>query len=140
MTLKTLLCAIAEGGAADARGNLTAIGIEPGKWIVSKGSQLTPTIVIVAEDDLDAPLLFRGEPLSFTVSATGPDGDTLFFAQQTASVQEKVDPALPHRINLIAQVPLTPSATGVHAITAAVRAREEVTEWNRNLLIEVVDG
>lgn len=122
MSLIVDFAAIAEGAATDARGILTLVAVNPNALIADQlPAQLSPILLVVAMDDDPAnPVIVAGRTLTGRVEAAGPDNETLFVAQMRQGIVPSSIPAIPPRVQVVAQVPFTATKTGEYRLSAHI--------------------
>lgn len=138
MSLKTILCATAEGAVADARGRATLVGVEPQIWGVPQlGATITPFFVIIAQDDPESPILRPGEAMHMEVTATAPDGETVYVHKQDVPAPPKADPTVPHRLQFFIQVTLQASLEGEYRLRVDFSAGDEEYTWDGSVPVRL---
>jgi hypothetical protein len=127
MSLVIDFAAIAEGAAADARGILTLVAVNPNALIADQlPAQFSPILVVVATDDEPAnPVIVAGRTLTGRIEAAGPDDETLFVAQMRQGIVPSNVPAIPQRVQIVAQVPFTATKTGEYCLSAHITVVDE---------------
>lgn len=119
--------AIAEGAASDARGILTLVAVNPYALIADQlPAQFSPILVVIAVDDESAnPVIVAGRTLTGRIEAVGPDNETLFVAQTRQGIVPSAVPAIPPRIQVVAQVPFTATKTGEYRLSVHITVVDE---------------
>jgi hypothetical protein len=127
MSLEIDLATLAEGVAADARGNLTLVAVNPNVLGAEHlPAQFAPIlVVIVADDDLTDPIIVAGRSFAGRIEAVGPDGEVLFVLQVRQGVLPPAIPSVPPRLQVVAQVPFTATKTGDYRISAHIAVMDE---------------
>lgn len=122
MSLIVDLAVLAEGAAADSRGSMTLVGVNPNVLLAETFPvQFSPILLVTLKDDQEAGTLTPGRLVAATVKATGPDGEVIFIAPAIRQVITPSPlPALPPKINVLAQVPFTASKNGTYTISARI--------------------
>jgi hypothetical protein len=125
MSLVVDLAVLAEGAATDSRGNFTLVAANPHLLIAEElPVQFNLVFLAVVDDDEDdtAPpqILTPGAVVTAKVEVTGPDSETLFFAQLRQVVVPSPYPAMRPRFQIVAQVPFTASKTGRYRVSARI--------------------
>jgi hypothetical protein len=116
------LAVLTEGIAADARGSITLVGVNPNVLLAETFPlQFSPFLFLTLKDEEEAGTLSPGRVVAATVRATAPDGEVIFVAPAIRQVIAPAPfPALHPRVNVIAQVPFTASKNGTYLISARV--------------------
>jgi hypothetical protein len=114
------LAVLAEGAAADSRGSITLVGVNPNVLLAETFPvQFSPILLVTLKDDEEAGTFRPGRVVAATVKATGPDGEVIFIAPAIRQVITPSPlPALSPKINVIAQVPFTASKSGTYTVSA----------------------
>ncbi|MBV9764111.1 MAG: hypothetical protein JOZ48_04625 [Acidobacteriaceae bacterium] len=141
MTLRIDAVAVAEGAAQDVRGAWTLVGFNPPALPAdSFPARFGPAFLLIAEDDGEHPVVAAGTFLNVKVQLTGPDGETLFFAQDRPQVQPWPNSPLPRRIQLVVQVPFTAGKAGEYRVYGSISADDPVFALVAERTIRVVDS
>ncbi len=139
MTLRVDWFGLAEGVAADAAGKVTLVGFAPQFLLIDRYPAIAaPSVVWIIEDDEDpSPLLGAGIRGTFKIEVSNPEGATMFVTTQPVELGAKRWPALPTRLQLIAQFPLQIEKPGAYRIHGELRLPElsEPLEGVRTILI-----
>lgn len=122
MSLEVDLAVLAEGAAADARGNLTLVAANPHLLLADElPVQFAPVFLVVVNEP-EEELLTPGRLINAKIEVSGPDGETLFVSQLRQAVTPPPAPAVTPRLNLISQIPFTASKIGTYKFTAHIEA------------------
>jgi hypothetical protein len=143
MSLVVNLAVLAEGAATDARGLITLIAANPQSLVSDQlPAQFAPVFLVVIEEaNADAPRIIElGQPVSFRVQITGPDGNVVFFSQFQQQVPPPQHPSLPPRLQLLVQVPFSAPKGGEYVTSARIAVtcpdgHEEAVEASRKVLV-----
>jgi len=137
VSLEASLATLTEGVAADARGNLTLVAVNPHALAAGQlPAQFAPVFVATIDDgDDENPVIIPGRTMTARVEAKGPDDVVLFVGQMRQPVAPPPDSILRPRMQIIAQVPFTASKTGVYTVTAHVTIVDENEEVKDELTI-----
>jgi hypothetical protein len=127
MSLVIDFVAIAEGVAADARGILTLVAVNSSALIADQlPTQFGPILVVVAVDDeLANPVIAAGRTLAGRIEVVSPDNETLFVTQLRQGIVPSAVPAIPPRVQVVAQVPFTATKTGEYRLSAHITVVDE---------------
>jgi hypothetical protein len=127
MSLEIDFSSLAEGVAADSRGNLTLVAVNPQVLVADQlPAQFSPILVVViVDDDAENPVIVTGRTMTGRIEAIGPDDSVLFVAQIRQPVAPPPASSLHPRVQVVAQVPFTASKSGVFRISANIAVVDE---------------
>jgi hypothetical protein len=135
--LITRLLTVAEGVATDARGALTAVGLDPGTWVAPVlPASLAPFVVAIFEFEVGDPPP-PGTQIRLRVQVVDPDGTALFVNEASQVIGVPANPELPMRISAVTQTPFMAAKSGRYEIIATVTlgADEVVGEPKASFII-----
>ncbi len=130
MSLAVDYAGFAEGATFDTRGNSTLVGFNPQVLFVDElPAQIAPFLVLAVHDDeMPEPILVPGKALVLRIQLSGPEGETLFVTEQRQPVQAKRWKTLPHRIQVLAQIPFAVSKAGDYTVALTLRLDDATSE------------
>jgi hypothetical protein len=111
---------LAEGFGHDAKGAITAIGVNQSVVIAPTLPATTKRALLVHLSD-DEGLLRPGTKLHFSIAVYNPSGRALLAQSGQIALGEKPWPDLPATVDIPAEFTLTTNEYGEHSITAQVQ-------------------
>jgi hypothetical protein len=122
MSLVIDLAVLAEGAATDSRGSLTLVAANPHILIADDlPVPFVPVFLVVVDEDAEtAEILAPGRIVNAKIEVTGPDNQALFVSQIRQAVAPPPHPAIPPRLNVVAQVPFTAAKVGKYQVSAHI--------------------
>jgi hypothetical protein len=122
MSLVVDLAVLAEGFAADSRGTITLVGVNPSLLLTETFPvQFNPVLLVVLKNDEGTETLKPGQMVAATIKATGPDDETLFvFPGLRQTIASSPYPGLRPKVNVVSPAPFTASKNGIYTVAAHI--------------------
>lgn len=139
MSLRAILTAVAEGVTHDARGQITLVAAEPSVWQPSElpGPLNLFFVVILEDDEPEAPTLVPGQTASYSMRVIGPNDTVLAFWEQNVVTPASADPGLPSRVSAVMPVTIVAQHEGLHTVALVTRYLGGEYQWLRTFRVRL---